>query len=872
MIEGRLVMAFKKRTQTKVAAASPEAMLQDIRTKRIPGPMASQADVWREYVEHHIDSSDVAIRMPTGAGKTLVGIALAEWRRRKYQEKVVYLCPTNQLVNQVAEQAKIEYGIEVLPFIGKKSEYDPGLKAEYKRINKIAVTSYSALFNSNPYFDDADIIILDDAHAAENYISAMWSIDISRDGNHSDTYKALIAIFDGVAENIGLGRRVKYAAQHESWVEKLPTCDFLKAIPSIQELLDSDLHSGNMNGLYHNWRNIRSHLHACHCYISPSNILIRPLTPPTFSHRCFAAPKQRIYMSATLGNGGDLERMTGRKKISRISIESIDSTEIGRRFFLFPEVAFTNEETEELIKDALTIFDRGVFITPSSYATEERKKNLEKIDGLSVLSIDDISKEKKAFISKNSAALVMANRYDGVDFPHEQCRLLVLEGLPKAQNIQEKFLLNKMGCNSLFADRIKTRITQAFGRCTRANSDYAAVIVLGDEWMDYLLEPRNRKLLHPEIQAELIFGDEQSNTDVSDVLENLQTFFRQDADWQTAAEDIVEIRDECEQFKPEEYKFLSDSVSNEIEYIEAIWFGDYNKAFDSCRSVITKISHKNLQGYRALWNYLAGSAIEAARSTGQSITDNSVSSVEFFVRAQQATKAIIWLTELAKLKQGIRKPEDIENHLVQRMVEQIEENLIRLGIKTNKKFHLHCDNIRTGLAQEESKKYEKAQVSLGKLLGFTAGNAEYQAAPDPWWVLSKDLCVVFEDHTESKNEILSVEKARQVCCHDNWVKQHVPGISENAEIIKVLVSPIKSGADGAALHLENVYILTPDEFYAWATSAINAIYNIRERLHSEGDLIWKSFAHETLQSRGLSPTSIKNFFKTKSAKDFLENR
>jgi hypothetical protein len=44
----------------------------------------------------------------------------------------------------------------------------------------IAVTTYSALFNSNPFFNKPQVIILDDAHAAENYIASAWSLSIDR--------------------------------------------------------------------------------------------------------------------------------------------------------------------------------------------------------------------------------------------------------------------------------------------------------------------------------------------------------------------------------------------------------------------------------------------------------------------------------------------------------------------------------------------------------------------------------------------------------------------------------------------------------------------------------------------------------------------
>jgi len=48
-----------------------------------------------------------------------VGLMIAEWRRRKNQERVVYLCPTKQLVNQVVEQADEKYGLSVLGFTGR---------------------------------------------------------------------------------------------------------------------------------------------------------------------------------------------------------------------------------------------------------------------------------------------------------------------------------------------------------------------------------------------------------------------------------------------------------------------------------------------------------------------------------------------------------------------------------------------------------------------------------------------------------------------------------------------------------------------------------------------------------------------------------
>ena len=44
---------------------------------------------------------------------------------------------------------------------------------------------------------------------------------------------------------------------------------------------------------------------------------------------------------------------------------------------------------------------------------------------------------------------------------------------------------------TLFEERIKTRVVQALGRCTRSNTDYAAVCVFGDDLMNSLISQQN---------------------------------------------------------------------------------------------------------------------------------------------------------------------------------------------------------------------------------------------------------------------------------------------------------------------------------------------------------------------------------------------
>jgi hypothetical protein len=265
----------------------------------------------RTYAATAAGMSDVALQLPTGSGKTLVGLLIGEWRRRKNQEKVVYLCPTKQLVNQVVEQADEKYGLTVLNFTGAISKYDQRDKAEYRTGGSLAVTTYSSLFNTNPFFDDADVIVVDDAHAAENYIAALWSLRVERlKAEHQILHTAICNVLKPNLDPLSFARLrgITENLSDKTWVDKLPTPVLAQLSPQLFAVFEEHVEAA---GLEYSWSMLREHISACHLYFSSSEILLRPLIPPTWTHQPFDEPKQRIYMSATLGAGGDLETSDG---------------------------------------------------------------------------------------------------------------------------------------------------------------------------------------------------------------------------------------------------------------------------------------------------------------------------------------------------------------------------------------------------------------------------------------------------------------------------------------------------------------------------------------------------------------------------------
>lgn len=869
-------MAFKISATSVLSLESPESLFRDIKTKKVHGPLADQADLWRLYQETAVNKPDVALQLPTGGGKTLVGIGLAEWRRLKFQERVVFLCPTRQLVNQVVEQATVQYGIKVNGFSGTKGEYNKDAMAEYLNCERVAVTTYSSLFNSAPFFDDPHIILLDDAHASEQYIANMWSFSVEQsEATHKAMYNAITGVLGPVMPKSDFHRLVdpNQDVRDRQWVDKLPTPILHTLIPELVAAVDAIAFSGHNKVGAHRfaWKAIRDHLEACHLYMGPGAILIRPILPPTSTHHPFAKAKQRIYMSATFGGSGELERITGRPEIERLVTKASWARQsIGRRYFLFPERSLPEADQWVLNQKMMQRAGRTLVLAPDGGRARNFEAFVHEKLHYKVFDAAAIEESKAGFVALEQAVAIVANRYDGIDFPENQCRLSIIEGLPRATNLQEQFLIRRIGAVDLLNVRITTRLVQAFGRCTRSDQDYSAVIIRGEELNKHLMTRERRTFLHPELQAELEFGIEQAKgASIDDFLENFNFFLAQGEEWGEADGHIRKTRDGLSQEKVPGADDLASAVALEVEYLEAIWNKNYTNAFDLARAVLAKLNTPGLRGYRCLWHYLAGSAAWLAFKTGSPKFD--VHAREQYLTALKTERTLAWLVPLSKL--AVMKAEDsavIEDKDTWSIVERLESLFERLGTLTDFRYTKFEAEIRTKLANNDAKSFEEGHAKLGELLGYDAGNRNDTASPDPWWMANGSRCFVFEDHSDAKSESsLSVDKARQVCTHPNWIRTNLP-VDTDAVIVPILVTPVKIADDAALAHLSDVLLWPLDEFRKWADEAIGTVRELRKQYPNSGDLAWRAWAAEKLEAAHITPSALERLLKERVAANELK--
>ncbi|MER8632603.1 DEAD/DEAH box helicase [Mesorhizobium opportunistum] len=844
-------MAFKTNTFAQNLADNPAAHFKTLTKRQYPDVMPHQKEILETYGAKHQKTADLALQLPTGSGKTLVGLLIADWRRAKLGDRAIYLCPTKQLVAQTVLQAKNQYGIDAVALAGSKDSFAPAAVTAYKTGAQVAVTTYSGLFNTHPFFDNPNLIVVDDAHAAENYIAGMWSMEIAaRTPLHSAIAEFLKPHLDP-QDHSRLTGDWKGSAD-ATWVEKLPSPQVDQLSADLVAIIDAYAQNSD---LYFKWSLLRGHLDACHIYLGSREILIRPLIPPTGTHSAFANADQRIFMSATLGAGGDLERLSGRRKIERLPApEGFQSAGVGRRFFIFPSLSLTGDDTEVLRMDMQKRAGRSVILTPSSPQANEHIDRIgTHLTGFQIFTADSIEADKAPFVTSEKAVAVLANRYDGIDFPGNECRLLSVDGLPKAMNVQERFVMAKMGAGALYNDRIQTRVLQAVGRCTRALQDRSAVFVTGTELVDFLADDRKWRYFSPELQAELAFGVDQSTSVASgDILDNFEMFLENNAGWASA--DAM-IRTGIQKYEQQPYPAMGELaavVAYEVQYQEAVWNKDWAGALGAARSVLAGLNNADLRGYRALWHYLAGAM--ALRLSASADDVQARAAREQFLKAKSAAPAVSWLNAIARIV-GDLAPEQTDTASLEplKQVERLERQYLAMGMTTHQKFEKHAAKILTDLATAD--KFEQAHVDLGTLLGFTSGNDESDAAPDPWW-LGDQLGVVFEDHADGNaSTVFGATKARQASSHPKWIKKKVSGAAE-MDIRAVLITPCTKAKSGADPQLDDVKYWELTAFREWAATAIATLRNLKGSFPGEGDLVWRAEAANRLETEGLTLAAI----------------
>jgi hypothetical protein len=852
-------MTFRIPSESAAKPDSPEDVFPTLKNRSplIKHLWSHQADLLRAYAEKDT-ATDIALELATGAGKSLVGLLIAEYRRQAHEERVAYLCPTRQLAYQLHARAK-SYGITTVVLVGAQKDYPPADFTAYTRAQKIAVTTYSAVFNTNPRIDNAQCLLLDDAHAGENYIAKLWSVRVSRD--ERPTYDAIVNLFaDALPEALVFrltDDRPGFGEDGGAGVVVPPLLWSRSA--KLREVLDAGAELSPYSYSY-SWSILSPHLDACMLYVSWSEILIRPLFPPSQTHEPFWAAKQRVYMSATLGNGGDLERATGVAKITRLPPPpGWDKQGTGRRLILLPDLSLRPEETDALVASVLSKEGRALVLTTDGGRANAISAGWLAKTGKTILGAADIEEDLGAFTEKPNAALLLTNRYDGIDLPDDTCRMLVIDELPDATNLQERFFTQRLGADAFLRERIRTRITQALGRCTRNDSDFATVLVLGTRVASFLAQKDVVAALHPELQAELAFGLENSGDQTIAGFKAIVDGF-QGKDWPPVEKYLAGKRKESVRKDDPVAAPLRTTVGDELAYVYAAWAGDWPQAHARARAVSDALGGGGeLKPYRALWYALAGfTALRADLGAGQKKAVEDLLS-----RATVCGAGWIWFLRPARAAVEdaptvVPEADALAIGAVARAAAQLEH----LGT-SGTRFDKAMNELRELLADRKAKPYERGLGTLGALLGFQVlpRDPQNKAEPDSVWTLDNAVVIGWEAKSEEDPaHPIPIRDVRDTNGHFAWIRDQLKMTSEDPITI-VLAHPRSTLDPEARRFAERLRYAHVTEVESLAAEVVRALAAVRRAAGAAGGEILRAELLKVFEAAGLLPAQLQTRFR-----------
>ena len=139
--------------------------LQDLAPGVFPNGLRPRSTCWPSSPTVTPRPSDVGIELPTGEGKTLIGLLIADWALDEGMA-VAYLTGTRQLAEQVMDQARSLSELVTHRFAG--GHYPGAALDDYHQAHAVGVMNYWVYFNSSPRVEPADLVIFDEPISPSN--------------------------------------------------------------------------------------------------------------------------------------------------------------------------------------------------------------------------------------------------------------------------------------------------------------------------------------------------------------------------------------------------------------------------------------------------------------------------------------------------------------------------------------------------------------------------------------------------------------------------------------------------------------------------------------------------------------------------------
>ncbi|MFV0408373.1 MAG: DEAD/DEAH box helicase family protein [Paracoccus sp. (in: a-proteobacteria)] len=755
-------MDFGKIRSTR-AAARPKDPIRIFES--LPSLDGAPNDLWRGQAEalrrwdEARDKSDVVVSLTTGAGKTVVGLLIAQSLVNEGLRNVVYLCSTNDLVTQTSDEAN-KIGIEHTTRIAGRWSNDL-----FETEKGFCITNYHALFNGHSLIarrHRPEAIIFDDAHVAESVMRGAFTLTITLK-DHPDLYRSISSLFADHFVDLSIRRRYEQAAGYGSgeMVMAAPRGMIERAARLSQVLAE---HIDRQSNLSFAYAHLADHLAACTLVISDGIIEIAPPFVPALTLRGFQSDVRRVYLSATLQSQVEFVRAFGRKP--SIVIEPENDAGNGERLILdgrSVDGGFGPNFVRTLTKT------RKAVVAVPSYGRAERWSKLAQPP-----RPESFTNELNGFRVATNGTFILVSRADGIDLPADTCRVMVMEGVPTGASLLERMQYERLEMQAAQDRRIAGRITQLFGRINRGRNDYGVFFIEGKELAVWLARDRSVALLPPLLRKQVVVGrnvqEDMGIKGPTEALEITEAVLNRDTGWVDFYREEVrgaELDEDAVTRAEEDEDALVKSALAEALYAQAMWEGDFPRARRALEdvAVLTETVDTRLSG----WHEVCIAATHDAEN-------DEVAANDHYAAARRRLPDYLKLPQRAPTLQNIGRDTKSEP-FVEYIGSLTEPSEAAAYEKKMQKVREELSWIDTGSPRQA----EAGVRLLGELLGFRAtrpDNDDVGTGPDVAWEATQSNEIVgFELKTGKVVETASYKKSDIGQGHDHiqWLADNYHG-------------------------------------------------------------------------------------------------
>lgn len=564
------------------------------RTAAIPDLWPWQREVLTTYER---TAGDVAIDLPTGTGKTLLGLLIGEEYRQRTGGSVAYVAGNKQLAQQVERQAR-QLSFPVVRFQGSKETWAHAAVRSYNFGETIGVMNYWNYFNASPGVEPAALLLLDDVHLLEQPLRDMYTVAIARaDPLYLEILRRIVAIcpYYALAEDLLNG------VEPPGPPEMVVFPDSADLAGEVGALLDGQLGEGTSQ--WWAWQQTRHHLDVCCWLVSARAVTFTPYIPPAQTYPHFASPARRVYMSATIGTTDDLRRRIGAPSLEKLS--ATVQPRQGERFVVISDSAErpSGAEIVESLRGMLAVRPKALWLCArKATAALIVESLLEAQFPGRVRLLEGDNGADELFALDPQGHLVTAGRYDGMDFPEDACRIEVLPEIPVATSDLEEWTSAYLR-DADFADaRFTQRLAQALGRCNRSENDRAVYVLIDPEFLARLGERRSIDALPDDVRADVFSAVRRSDDGLRSGLRDAELFL--------SGSDYPPLP------APARIATTPPTLTggDEVDGYVALWLEDYARAAEVFDDVVAPLAGK--QEHRAFWLSMRALALQLAGRYG----------------------------------------------------------------------------------------------------------------------------------------------------------------------------------------------------------------------------------------------------------------